>query len=224
MSIAMSLPFSTGEFLDVFGAYNSALWPAVAAFWIVTIAVIIAWLRVGRMPRVICALLAAHWAWSGIAYHYVFFRRINPAATLFGVLFVLEAVLFIWLARRSRGAFAIAKSLRGLTGGILILCALLYPALGFGFGLRYPRMPLFAVPCPTELLTAGMLLVSSGIPRIVYIVPLIWAVVGSSAALSLGIRADMALVAAAVLLALDLFLPQVLGGRIQQREQEQLPH
>ena len=174
------------------------------------------------MPRLICALLAAHWAWSGIAYHYIFFRRINPAATLFGVLFILQAVLFIWLAKSFRGGFAITKSLRGALGGSLIVCAILYPALGFGFGLRYPRMPLFAVPCPTELLTAGLLLVSSGMPRISYIVPLIWAVVGSSAALSLGIRADMALLAAGILLALDLLLPHVLGSRIQQQTQGQL--
>jgi Family of unknown function (DUF6064) len=222
MGIAMSLPFSKGGFLDVFGAYNSALWPTVAAFWIITVAVIIAWLRDGRMPRVICALLAAHWAWSGIAYHYIFFRRINPAATLFGVLFVIQAVLFIWFAKASRGGFAITKSLRGVLGGSLIVCAILYPALGLGFGLRYPRMPLFAVPCPTELLTAGLLLVSSDIPRVAYIVPLFWAVVGSVAALSLGIRADMALLAAGVVLALDLFVPQILGGRIQQRQADQL--
>lgn len=79
--------------------------------------------------------------------------------------------------------------------------------------LQYPRLPLFAVPCPTTLLTAGLLLTASGAPRFVNIVPVIWAAIGSSAALVLGIRADLALLVAGALLALDTLAPHALGPR-----------
>jgi Family of unknown function (DUF6064) len=70
----LRLPFSETEFLDVFAAYNTALWPAVVAFWIVTLGFSIALVR-GRVHSLaLTAFVAVHWAWEGIAYHAVFFR------------------------------------------------------------------------------------------------------------------------------------------------------
>jgi len=210
----VNLPFSHDAFLDVFGAYNALLWPAVAVLWVVSVVLALRWMRNGRTDgRGPFALLAVHWAWSGIAYHWLFFRRINSAATVFGAAFVLQAVLFAWLARTSRARLTFDWRMRSMLGGGLIVYGLLYPLLGFGFGLQYPRMPLFAVPCPTTIVTAGVLIAGAGVPRAVNIVPILWAVIGSSAASVLGIRADLALVVAAVLLALDTVLPGALGPR-----------
>jgi len=44
--------------------------------------------------RAIGWLLAAFWAWMAVAYHFAYFTRINPAAWLFGALFLVEAALF----------------------------------------------------------------------------------------------------------------------------------
>jgi hypothetical protein len=209
----MHLPFTHTAFLDVFGAYNRALWPAVAALWVVTVGVSMQWMRRGRLTRSLAALLAAHWAWSGIAYHWFFFRSINPAATFFAAIFLAQALLFVWLTVASRGGFSMTRSLRGILGGALVAYSIAYPLLGFAFGLHYPRLPLFAVPCPTILLTAGVLLTSSGVPRVLYTVPIVWAVIGSSAGLVLGIRADWALMPAGMLLALDALAPRALGAR-----------
>lgn len=210
----MNLPFSHDAFLDVFGSYNAQLWPAAAALWVVTAILVLRWMRNGRTEgRGLFALLAVHWAWSGIVYHWFFFRQINPAAALFGAVFVLEAVLFTWLALTSRARFTFDWRMRGLLGGGLIIYGLLYPLVGIGFGLQYPRMPLFAVPCPTTIVTVGLLLTSAGIPRAVNVVPTLWAVIGSSAAFVLGIRADLVQAVAAALLVLDTLLPSVLGAR-----------
>jgi hypothetical protein len=54
--------------------------------------------RVGRSDRAVSALLALLWLWTGIAYHWLFFARINKAAVFFGALCVAEAALLIWLA------------------------------------------------------------------------------------------------------------------------------
>lgn len=211
----MSVPFSDTAFLDVFGAYNSALVPAVAVLWLVTAGMAARWWWRGGDGRPLFALLAVHWAWSGIAYHWFFFRSINAAAALFAGLFVLQALLFAWLASTSRGRLGLGphRSARGVLAGGLVAYALVYPLLGLVLGLHYPRLPLFAVPCPTTLLTAGLLLTSSGVPRSVGLVPAIWAAIGTSAAVVLGIRADLALAVAAVLLAVDMAAPQALGPR-----------
>jgi len=210
----VELPFSHEAFLDVFGAYNAALWPAAAVLWLATAWLAFTWIRRGRLDgRVLFVLLAVHWAWSGVVYHGIYFRAINPAAALFGAAFVVQTVLFTWLALVSRGQVVGGPRLRTVLGGLLVFYGLVYPLLGFAFGLRYPRLPLFAVPCPTTLVTAGWLLASASVPRVVNLVPLLWAVIGSSAAFALGIRADLALVVAGALLAIDTLAPSALGAR-----------
>ncbi len=198
----LTLPFSHDAFLDVFGAYNTVFWPAAALLWLATAAVVLAWLvtrRVdGRTAFAVLAVLAAHWIWSGVAYHWVFFRAINPAAVVFAAAFVLEGAIFVWLAAAGRGRIRLGLDLRGVSGAVLAIYALLYPLLGLAFGLEYPRMPVFAVPCPTALVTAGLLINAIDVPRFAYVIPILWAIVGSSAAFALGIRADLALVAAGV--------------------------
>lgn len=212
--MAIALPFSHEEFLDVFGAYNSAMWPVAAALWVATAGICLRWMRTGRAEgSVVLGLLAVDWAWSGIAYHWLFFRRINPAATLFAIVFVLQAMLFAWLAATSRGrSFVVRRGVRGVFGKGLVVYGLVYPVVGLWFGLQYPRMPVFGVPCPTTLVTAGLLLTAVGVPRVVSIVPVLWAIIGSSAAFALGIRADLALVVAALVLAVDALRPSALGS------------
>ena len=82
----------------------------------------------------------------------------------------------------------------------LIVYSLAYPLVGLAFGLAYPRMPIFAVPCPTTVLTCGVLLLASPFRRVTAIVPILWSAIGGSAAFVLGISADLALVAAGALL------------------------
>jgi len=210
----MTLPFSHDAFLDVFGRYNTSLWPAAAVLWLVSAIVFFVWLLRGRLNRRLAfALLAVHWAWSGIAYHWLFFRGINPAATGFAVMFVLQATLFTWLTASGRIAVLSSSGVRGIVGTGLFAYGLVYPFVGLALGLEYPRVPLFAVPCPTALMTAGLLLASPGVPRFVNALPIVWAMVGSSAAFALDIRADALLLPAGLLLALDTAWPLALGPR-----------
>lgn len=99
-----------------------------------------------------------------------------------------------------------------MIGDGLLAYGLIYPVLGFVFGLQYPRMPFFAVPCPTTLVTAGWLLAGSGLPRVTRIAPVLWAAVGSYAAVALGIRADLALVGVGILLVVDTLVPSAFGA------------
>lgn len=76
----MALPFSESAFLDLFGRYNQALWPLVAGAWLVSLAVVIRAWRDPRAGASVLVLLAGHWLWSGVVYHWFYFRTINPAA------------------------------------------------------------------------------------------------------------------------------------------------
>jgi len=201
----MQLPFTHDQFLDVFDAYNRTLWPAAILTWLLTAATIAALYRRGpRASRLVAAVLAFHWGWAGIAYHLAFFRSINPAAALFGAMFILQAALFL---RRgvlgSQLSFQPTSSFWGRVGGALIAYSLLYPALGLALGLTYPRFPSFGVPCPTAILTVGLLLLAPRREvRLLGAIPVLWAAVGGSAAVLLNIRADFALVVAGLLLLL----------------------
>ena len=93
----MQLPFTKEQFFDLLAAYNVGLWPALLALWIASVLVSVLLLS-SRRPsdRWISALLAAHWAWSALAYHVGFFTRINQAAWVFAALFLLQAAVFFW--------------------------------------------------------------------------------------------------------------------------------
>ncbi len=208
----MKLPFTHDQFLDVFGAYNGALWPAVVLLWLLTAAALVL-LALGRLkPWMAGALLAVHWAWSGVAYHWAFFAAINPVARVFGAVFVLQALLFLWFGVRRPGLeVAWARSPHQVLSVLFSVYALAYPFVGLATGLRWPRMPAFAVPCPTTLLTVGLLLALE--PRRLRglsAIPILWCLVGGSAALTLGIRPDLALFAGAIALLWYVVAPRLL--------------
>lgn len=137
----------------------------------------------------------------------------DPAATAFAAGFVVEAVLLGWLAATWTNPVVAGAGRRTIVGAVLIGYGLIYPLLGFAFGLTYPRLPLFAVPCPTTLVTAGWLIGIGRVPRVVSLVPILWAAIGRTAAVALGIRADLALVAAGALMLAHTLVPSALGPR-----------
>ncbi len=202
----MTLPFTHEQFFDVLAAYNRSLWPFVLALWIAS-GFACAWLMSasGRShARWISGLLVVHWAWSAIAYHAAFFTRINPAAWLFAVLFLAQAALFVWFGVMKRNlSFESSRTAWTRVGWFLMLYALLYPVITIVEHGSVVRAPTFAVPCPTTIFTAGLLLLAPSRPRSLTIVPIIWSVVGGSAAFLLGVSADYALPVAGASLALS---------------------
>ncbi len=64
---------------------------------------------------------------------------------------------------------------------------------------RYPEIPTFGVPCPTAILTIGVLLaVRGGPPLSLAVIPAAWAFIGGSAALLFGVWTDYMLLVAGV--------------------------
>lgn len=200
----MKIPFTIEQFLDVFGAYNTAIWPVqILAYLLGILALFLAFRESKLSARIICGILAFFWIWTGIFYHIAYFSEINSAAWIFGIVFVLQGLLFL-LVGTIFGRFAFRFILKPIpiVGACFILYAMvIYPLLGISFGHSFPRSPMFGVaPCPATIFTFGMLLwTTNSIPIYLLIVPLLWSLIGMSAAINLRVPQDYGLVMAGVL-------------------------
>ena len=199
----MRLPFTKEQFFDLFAAYNARLWPAIIALWIASVVVSVLLLSPRRPPhRWISALLTAHWAWSALAYHLAFFTRINPAASVFAAIFLVQAALFFWLGVvQGRLSFAPWRNAWAPVAWVLIAYSLVYPAINAVQHFSVSRIPGFGVPCPTTIFTAGVLMLATPRSWHASIIPVIWSLIAGSAAFLLDVRADFALPIAGIALA-----------------------
>jgi len=192
------LPFTHDDFLEVFRAYNAAIWPAQIVAYALGIAAVI--LLVSPNParsRAILAILALMWLWTAIVYHWGFFSAINRVAFLFSALFVLQGALLAWFAFSGQLMVGLRGDVaRVLAIGLIAYALLLYPVIGWLAGQRYPSVPVFGVaPCPLVIFTFGLLLLTRPVPLILLIIPTLWSVVGGSAAFLLHVPQDWALLA-----------------------------
>lgn len=198
----MQLPFTLDQFLEVFAEYNQRFWPVAAGFWAASVVgVVLTWREPARWSSRLSTLLAVMWLWNAAGYHAWLFTRINPAAWLFAVLFAVESALLFRARAASRlEYFSPASRLRHI-GAALVVYALAYPAVTIALGHRYPAAPTFGVPCPTAILTIGLLATVRGaIPARLALIPILWGFVGGSAALLLDVASDYALLGAALLM------------------------
>jgi Family of unknown function (DUF6064) len=205
-----SMPFTVEQFFDVFARYNLALWPwqiAAILAGIISVGLLMSQSRTATVA--VLVIMAVMWLVNGMGYHWTFFAPINPAARLFAAGFVVEAVLLLAAAVFATDLRLTARGdLASILGLVLIVFALaVYPAIGWLAGHRWPAMPMFGVaPCPTTIFTIGLLLQGPWrTVRWLLILPGLWAAVGGSASVLLGVPQDYALVASLLLLLLVAF-------------------
>jgi hypothetical protein len=198
----MNLPFSLTDFLNVFKDYNQSVFPLQIVFYLAAF-LCVYFLFTGNQntTRIISITLAFLWLWMGIVYHIIFFSAINKAAYIFGGLFILQGIMFAGCGLiRKKLSFEYTKSTANIAGIILIAYALIiYPVLGHNLGHAYPYSPTFGLPCPTTIFTLGLLLFANKkIPVHLLIIPLLWSVIGFTAAFTLTIYEDIGLLVAGV--------------------------
>jgi len=197
----MRLPFTPHDFFDIFVQYNNAVWPAQVLLYALGIVAIAAALSErARYRQVASAILAFLWLWMALAYHLAFFRTINPAASFFAAVFVAQAMLLLWHGvLRPTILYRKRSDVYGVASGALIAYALVgYPILNYFSGHAYPKMPTFGLPCPTTIFTFALLVLAlPSLPRVTLVIPILWALVGTAAAVQLGVREDFGLAAAA---------------------------
>ena len=224
----MELPFSQDAFFAVFGRYNTLVWPLIPIFYLLGAASAALLFRPSRVATLsISSSLAAMWLVNGAGYHWTFFREINPTAAIFGAVFVLQAALLVVLAlQNSDLRFSARRDVRSVVGLILVLfAAILYPVWGWIAGRVWPDMPVLGVaPCPTTIFTIGILLMGSWrVVRWLLILPGLWATVGGSAAILLGVPQDFGLLASLALLILLAVARLAGSGLARHREPDLVP-
>ena len=196
----MQLPFTVEQFFDVFAQYNQSVWPAqIFLNMLAVAAVILALFRVKSNGKLISGILGVFWLWIGIVYHLAFFTDINQGAYLFGVLFIVQGLFFIFAGViKEKLLFQLKWDIYNLFGILFIVYALiLYPIIGHQMGHVYPKQPTFGLPCPTTIFTFGILLwTSKRIPKYILVIPVLWSIIGFGAALNLAITEDYGLLIA----------------------------
>jgi len=196
----VEIPFTVEQFFDVFGTYNTAIWPVQILAYILGIVVLVLAFGGSKLAApIVSGILGFFWIWMGAFYHIVHFSVINPAAWIFGIFFILQGLLFLLFARP---VFRFISKPFPVTGGSFILYAMLiYPLLGISFGHSYPKAPMFGVaPCPTTIFTFGILLwTTRSVRAYLLVIPLLWSIVGMSAAVNLRVPQDYGLVVSGVL-------------------------
>ena len=196
------LPFDRTALLSLLAHYNEAVWPW-PVLWVALAFAALGLLHPATTgafkTRGVAAILAGFWAWMAVVFHFAFFSTIQPAAWLFGAVSLLQALGLAWYGVVHDGfatrAGAPRAPWRTFAAWALIGYALLvYPLLGWEQGLRFPATPTFGVPGPTTIFTVGlMLLAGPAVPRLLFIVPVLWALVGSMTAMTLGLTQDLVL-------------------------------
>ena len=201
--IFVRLPFTTEQFMQVFGNYNLSVWPMQIILYILgVIAVILAIRPVRGSDKIITVILSFFWLWMGVVYHLIFFTEINKVAYLFGIIYIIQSFLFLLTGvYNSDLSFNLKFDSRGFTGIIFIFYALIiYPIWGALAGHHYPNIPIFGLPCPTTIFTFGLLLwTTQRFPIYLLIIPFLWSIIGFSAALNLAVYQDYGLLIAGIL-------------------------
>ena len=179
------------------------MFPMQIVFYLLGLTVILLSIKkIAHADRIINAILSFFWLWMGIVYHILYFAQINKAAYLFGGIFILQGLLFLYQGvLNDKLSYKFSFSKMGWTGALLLTFSLIiYPFIGYLSGHIYPTSPTFGLPCPTTIFSFGILMwFDKKIPLSILVIPFIWSIIGFFAALQLGVREDIGLLVAGIL-------------------------
>lgn len=195
------LPFDAESLFAAIGGYHrghplaAVLAPVAAA-----LALLLALRGPASARRAVPFLLAGCWLWIGVAWHLGAFAQLNFAAPAYGALFVLQGFVLAWLGIRDRLRFGGAGGWAGAVGVALALLGIVAMPLGDGLlGWPWSSARLAGMdPCPTAVLTLGILLLARPPRPLAMIIPVLWTIIAAATGWVLGIGPDMALPLAAL--------------------------
>jgi hypothetical protein len=192
--------FTLQEFLDLIAGYTTQFWPVGLVAYVLGVLVAIMAIRhAHNASKVVCGVLALVWLWVGVVFNGFYFTRLSSSAMVFAVLFVIEGILLAVIGvLRGDLSFNVKADVYGVIGGLVILYALVgYPAIGYLLGRGYPEALLLGLaPCPTTAFTLGILLWSDRpLPKLVLVVPILYAIGAGLIAAPRGIVEDFGLLA-----------------------------
>ncbi|PWG65452.1 DUF6064 family protein [Spiribacter halobius] len=197
------LPY-TAEVLDALLAdYHAAIAPLRVIGWLLTaIALALAWRGGPTGWRGSCAVLAAGWLWTGIAFHYERFAVLNFAAPAYAGLFGLQAALLLVTGALAGRPGTSARGALAWIGLAVAAFALLgQPALAAALGASWQAVPMAGTaPTPTALATLGILLLAARTPIHLCLLPALWGLIAGASGWILGMPRELPLALVALAL------------------------
>jgi hypothetical protein len=199
----MKSPLDAQQVLEDFKAYNHTDWPLQLIFLLLaagTIFVVICRPTIsGKLVPIIIAFL---WMMMGHAFYSPFHSTINDNENIFGLVFILESILFLRYALIASQNFALKKDKYGITATVLILYALaFYPIIAHSTGHVKDFYVSFGLPCQSSIFIYGLLLLSKQrLPFYMLVIPFIWSITGFSAAMKTHLYEDSGLIVAVTIL------------------------
>jgi hypothetical protein len=204
----MKTPFTIEQFFGVFEKYNLAVFPFQ---FILVLLGIVAVIMVHRKKKIrnnlITGFLAFLWLWIGIVYHIIFFTAINKAAYLFGGIFILQGIFFTIALFRKQLIYKFEGSAREYIGYFFILFGLIiYPVISYFLEGSFNTTITLGLPCPTTIVTFGFLMLTTNrLPKYLLIIPTLWALIGTQAAINFGVYQDYVMLFSAIVADIYLF-------------------
>ncbi len=199
----MKTPFTTEQFFSVFEKYNHSIFPVQIILFLLGVCALIAiGSNIKQKDKFVAGFLGFLWLWIGIAYHIAFFSGINKVAYGFGVLFILQGLFISWEGVLLYNLkFEFKMSLQAYFGYFFILYGLIiYPVVGYLIEQNLSRTISIGLPCPTTILTFGFfLLCDKKFSKYLLIIPSLWAVMGISAVINMGIYQDSMMIIVAII-------------------------
>lgn len=199
----MKIPFTTEQFFEVIVNYNTSLFPAQLFILILgIIAALLIFSKRSLKNQLIGGLLGFIWIWTGIVYHISFFTTINKAAYGFGTIFILQGLFFfIETFSRKKLVFEFSSRFIDYLAYFFIWFGLvLYPILIYLIEGSVNQIITLGLPCPTTILTFGFLMLTQKkLSKYLIIIPFIWAIIGTGAAINFGVYPDYFMLISAII-------------------------
>lgn len=177
----MNTPLTLDMLLETFARYNTVLSPWTWVIYFVGIATfLLAFWPALLRNRLVSAGLGILWLWVGIAFFIVSFAPVYPLAYLFGALFIVQGLAFLYASWRESLMFGFRADLYGWFGLLLGVLAIVgYPVAGYLMGAQFPQIAIVGAPCPAAILTFGLLLMTRArVPWPLLVIPTLWALSG----------------------------------------------
>ena len=198
----MNISLTLEQLLDTFERYNLDIWPMqIVAYVLGIIAIFFVIKRTKYSGRIIMGIITFMWLWTAVGFYLFYFGPAYNAAYIFGVLFIIQGIVFLAGVFKPRISFSLRRDVFSVVGILFIAYAMIgYPLIGYFVGHLYPQSPAFGLtPCPVTVFTFGLLLMTDKkVPKVYLIIPLLWAL-GGFMPVSVGIIEDIGLIVAGVL-------------------------
>lgn len=190
------LLFSARTYYRVAEHYNRDIWPLQLLALAAGVSILILAVR-RSSPRVVAALLAAAWIWTGWEYELKRYATINWAARGFGVAFFVEAALLIVVGVLLDG---FQMKVDPFAIGMFAFALVVEPSIAVVAGRPWPAVEIFGVgPDPTAVATLAVLLLAR--QRLLTVIPILWCAISGATLWTLQERDALLLPAAAIVAA-----------------------